>query len=193
MTDTDLTRRIEAIIRASAQEDHAGYWEAHVPSVARVIASLIGEREASTVCGEPDGFWMIYFYEAGLPPEIFSGDGAEVAARMRFEQVSIGYNCRLLAPVGALVSPTPEVVRMARQQGYDDGVAAAAASARREALEEVARSLTSAAAALYHDADQAAACGDDEGQAKALLCARMMDKQAAAIRSLAAKEAPNDQ
>lgn len=136
--DTDLTRRIEAIIREPIS---VGVFEGDlrwVGDVARNIASLIAERETSTARGEPDGFWMIYFYEAGLPPEIFSGDGAEVAAWMRFEQVSIGYNCRLLAPVGALVSPTPEVVRMARQQGYDDGVAAATASARREALEEAA-------------------------------------------------------
>lgn len=167
----DLTRRIEAILRGSAQEDHAGYWEAHVPSAARAIAALIAEREAAARkegCAWADAIER-WFLEWEMVPDWF----------IEWEMV----------PDWSAADPWAELHRMicweqkvALDPAVSEDARALQAAARREALEEVARSLTSAAAALYHDADQAAACGDDEGQAKALLCARMMDKQAAALR-----------
>lgn len=48
---------------------------------------------------EPDGLWLIYFHDKDVQPEVFAGEGAEDAARRRYDQVSTGYNCHLMGEV----------------------------------------------------------------------------------------------
>lgn len=41
---------------------------------------------------EPKRYWLIYFEESGLPDELYE---IEEAARARYENAVVGYNCHL--------------------------------------------------------------------------------------------------
>jgi hypothetical protein len=43
--------------------------------------------------------WLIYYYDQDARPEMFAGEGAEVAAMARFEQMRTAWTCVLLKEV----------------------------------------------------------------------------------------------
>lgn len=46
----------------------------------------------------PNGLWMVYFEDTAMKsPEIFFGEGAEIAARRRYEQAKDHWSCHLLS------------------------------------------------------------------------------------------------
>ncbi len=44
-------------------------------------------------------WWVIYFDDADRKPEVFGGEGAENAAKRRYEQISISWNAHLFVKV----------------------------------------------------------------------------------------------
>ena len=46
-----------------------------------------------------DTLWIIYYFDNALPSDLFSGEGAEMAARASFDLVKDNYNCVLMKEV----------------------------------------------------------------------------------------------
>ena len=57
-------------------------------------------NKATGLPDAPEGSaWLIYFEDQSEKPEIFSGCGAEVAARERFRVLSFAWNCHLFQKI----------------------------------------------------------------------------------------------
>lgn len=55
----------------------------------------------------PNGLWMVYYEDADVKPEIFFGEGSEVAARARYAQANMSWSCHLLSRVPDASIPSP--------------------------------------------------------------------------------------
>ena len=51
--------------------------------------------------GGEEGVWMIYFDDAEVQPEVFTGENARWTAHQRFENISTIYNCHLFQRVSS--------------------------------------------------------------------------------------------
>ena len=60
-----------------------------------------GAKESEVLCGPRDQcrLWILWFYDQDAPPILFSGKGAEDAARRAFEKANMAWTCHLLATV----------------------------------------------------------------------------------------------
>ena len=61
------------------------------------VESLAASLDAMRT--HPNGLWMVHYEEAGKPPEIFFGEGAENAARQRYAVANHNWSCHLLSRV----------------------------------------------------------------------------------------------
>lgn len=96
--------------------------------------------------------WILYFEDATVPQELFSGYGAEQAARSRWENAKLNWSCHLFATVEPCVgSAVPhidaEALRLAREF-VDPG----AAGARNCAIAAIRRDIGPKTAAMVEEA-----------------------------------------
>lgn len=84
----EAAEEIEALLDKYAEEHSRG---------AEMAASLSSTREPT----HPNGLWMVYFEDADAHPrpEVFFGEGAEQAARARYERAKDHWSCHLLSRI----------------------------------------------------------------------------------------------
>lgn len=59
------------------------------------LEAQLAERDREIERLRGDDIWLIFFEEADVKSEIFSGEGCENVAKKRFEQCSISWSCYL--------------------------------------------------------------------------------------------------
>lgn len=67
-------------------------------AIRSIPRELMAERSA-TPRTHPNGLWMVYYEDADARPEVFFGEGAEAAARARYDQAKMNWSCHLLSRV----------------------------------------------------------------------------------------------
>jgi len=55
--------------------------------------------------------WLIWFEDAGVRPEVFTGEGAADAANLRFHALKDNWNCHLFVKVEPIPPPDEQLRR----------------------------------------------------------------------------------